>query len=87
MEVSDQPRKYTVIHDDYAVLLAKKEEEAAHSVSDSELYDKGNLLPEFKVFSSRLSRKLGAHNKQKKRKKKDYFSQPRTIFTRSQQLV
>lgn len=50
MEVSDQPRKYTVIHDDYAVLLAKKEEEAAHSVSDSELYDKelpqGNLLPE-----------------------------------------
>lgn len=36
MEVSDQPRKYTVINDDYAVLLAKKEEEAAHSVSDSE---------------------------------------------------
>lgn len=44
------PGNILLYHDDYAVLLAKKEEEAAHSVSDSELYDKelpqGNLLPE-----------------------------------------
>lgn len=62
------------IHDDYALCFVPSEEEAAHSVSDSEKWDLKGV--QFRNLSSKLDRKMRAAQAKKARKKKDSFSQP-----------